>query len=93
MADLTRRRRAGLRSGGWASLAQCPLVALVTTQSQQYGALVHAGSVQAVPVSRKSERVPFGTYLLPELQRVFTARCELLGIEQAIRSWLERNQA
>ncbi|WP_328405267.1 hypothetical protein OHS70_37945 [Streptomyces sp. NBC_00390] len=60
---------------------------------------MHAGSVQAVQVSRKWERVPFGTYLLPELQREFTARCALLGmetqdsIEQAIRSWLGRKQA
>lgn len=47
----------------------------------------------------KPVRVPFGTYLPPELQREFKARCVLLGIEmqdgteQAIRAWLEQHPA
>ncbi|WP_411107780.1 hypothetical protein [Streptomyces sp. cmx-4-9] len=47
----------------------------------------------------KPARVPFGTYLPPELQREFKARCVLLGIEmqdgteQAIREWLAQHPA
>ncbi|MCY0947861.1 hypothetical protein [Streptomyces antarcticus] len=57
-----------------------------------------AGKSTSEPVG-KPARVPFGTYLPPELQREFKARCVLLGIEmqdgteQAIRDWLERNPA
>ncbi|MDJ0347505.1 hypothetical protein [Streptomyces sp. PH10-H1] len=42
-------------------------------------------------------RVPFGTYLPPDLQKQFKARCVLLGIEMrdgvedAIRAWLDAN--
>lgn len=47
----------------------------------------------------KPDRQAFGTYLPPELQREFKARCVLLGIEmqdgteQAIRAWLEQHPA
>jgi hypothetical protein len=51
------------------------------------------------PAPKPKPRAPFGTYLPPDLQREFKARCVLLGIEmqdgveQAIRAWLDENPA
>jgi len=53
----------------------------------------------AKPTPKPRTRVPFGSYLPPDLQREYKARCVLLGIEmqdaleQAIRDWLDKNPA
>ncbi|MBV9026071.1 MAG: hypothetical protein JO362_20310 [Streptomycetaceae bacterium] len=49
------------------------------------------------PKAEKRTRVPFGSYLPPDLQREFKAACVLRGVEmqdaleQAIRQWLAEN--
>lgn len=48
------------------------------------------------PKAEKPARVPFGSYLPPDLQREFKAACVLQGVEmqdgleQAIRMWLNK---
>lgn len=50
----------------------------------------------AAPKAEKPVRVPFGSYLPPDLQRQFKAACVLQGVEmqdgleQAIRMWLDQ---
>ncbi|MFJ5646414.1 hypothetical protein [Streptomyces sp. NPDC093223] len=51
----------------------------------------------AKPAATPRTRVPFGSYMAPDLQRIYKARCVLLGIEmqdaldEAIRAWLDKN--
>lgn len=53
----------------------------------------------AAPASKPTMRVPFGSYLPPDLQREYKARCVLLGIEmqdgleEALRDWLAKHPA
>lgn len=62
------------------------------------GTAVPAPAAEPEPVPKR-RRVAFGTYLPPELQRAFKARCVLLGVEmqdateEAIRRWLEEHPA
>lgn len=61
---------------------------------------LHVGDTAPAPkpaAADKPKRVPFGSYLPPDLQRQFKAQCVLQGIEmqdaleQAIRAWLNEN--
>lgn len=53
----------------------------------------------AAPKAEKPARVPFGSYLPPDLQRQFKAACVLQGLEiqdaleQAIRQWLAESSS
>jgi hypothetical protein len=51
---------------------------------------------RANPAREKKTRVPFGSYMDPELQRRFKAECALMGIEmqaaleEAVHDWLKK---
>lgn len=69
------------------------------TEPLRVGAGAAAQAPAAAPVSKPTMRVPFGSYLPPDLQREYKARCVLLGIEmqdgleEALRDWLAKNPA
>ncbi|WP_428957977.1 hypothetical protein [Streptomyces sp. cg35] len=58
-----------------------------------------AAAATAPAAKEKPKRVPFGSYIDPELQKELRVACAVQGIEirdaldQALRSWIAQNKA